>query len=159
MYFICGVEEVIEVLVEVGNFKVKLVCVGDGNVFVFLKEKVVFFGVEKQVLFFGFVLCEDVMLYVENFDIVLQLVVIEYVLLLKMFEYMVLKSFIVVFDMVNLREILMDDCVVFFDFDVKGLFKDVLKFVFEDVMLFFNWRQLVYNCFVDVGFLWDKNVE
>lgn len=159
MHLTCGVEEAIEVLAEVGNPKVKLVCVGDGNVLASLKEKAVSLGVEKQVSFPGLVSREDVMSYVENFDIALQPAVTEYASPLKMFEYMVSKSLIVAPDMANLREILTDDCAVFFDPDVKGSFKDALKSALEDVTLLSNRRQSAYNRLVDAGFSWDKNAE
>jgi glycosyltransferase involved in cell wall biosynthesis len=159
MHLTCGVDEAMEVMAELGDPRLRLVCVGDGNVLPSLKERALALGVSGQVSFPGLVGRDDVLNFVESFDIALQPAVTAYASPLKMFEYMVMKCLVVAPNTPNVKEILHDDCAVFFDIDKKDGFKDSLKSALSNIDQYNLRRQNAYQRLVDGGFTWDNNVK
>jgi glycosyltransferase involved in cell wall biosynthesis len=159
MHLTCGVDEAMEVIAELGDPRLQLVCVGDGNVLPSLKEKAEELGVSKQVSFPGLVGRDEALNFVESFDIALQPDVTAYASPLKMFEYMVMKCLVVAPNTPNVKEILNDDCAVFFNIDDKDGFKDSLKAALSNIDEYNLRRENVYCRLVEGGFTWDTNVK
>jgi glycosyltransferase involved in cell wall biosynthesis len=159
MHLTCGVDKAIEVIAELKDPRLRLVCVGDGNILPSLKQKASELGVSEQVEFPGLVGRDDVLSYVDSFDIALQPDVTAYASPLKMFEYMVMKCLVVAPDTKNVKEILHEDCAVFFDLGKEGDFKATLKIVLSNVEQYNERRERVHARLVEGGFTWDENVR
>lgn len=159
MHLTCGVEMAIESIAELNDPRLRLLCVGDGNVLQSLKEKADFLGVASQVEFTGLVERDVIFDYVKQFDIALQPDVTDYASPLKMFEYMAAKTLIVAPSKPNIREILDDDCAVLFDPDSKCAFKESLTVALESIEQKNEMRERVYQKMWDKGFTWDENAR
>lgn len=159
MHLTCGVDKAIELISELGDKRLKMVCVGDGNTLDALKKKASSLGVEDQVHFPGLVGRDTVLDYVDRFDIALQPDVTGYASPLKMFEYMVMKCLIVAPSTPNVKEILPEDAAVFFDIDDANGFKNSLKDALENIETYNQRRANVYQRLIDGRFTWDSNAQ
>ncbi|MEG3765045.1 glycosyltransferase family 4 protein [Alteromonas sp. 14N.309.X.WAT.G.H12] len=159
MHLTCGVEWALEVLAERDDPRLRLLCVGDGDVLQGLKDKAAALGVEGQVEFTGLVKREAIFDYVKQFDVALQPDVTDYASPLKMFEYMAAKSIIIAPNKANIREILNADCAVLFEPGDPENFKkalvDTLTHLDEKNAL----REKVYQHMWRKGFTWDENAR
>jgi glycosyltransferase involved in cell wall biosynthesis len=159
MHLTCGVDEAIELIAKTKNKKVRLICVGDGNILPELKNKVRELGVEDRVDFPGLVSREDVFSYIETFDIALQPAVTEYASPLKMFEYMAVKSLIIAPDSENILEILTPESAVLFDKDVDGDFYTKLTYSIENFDALKSRGEVARSLLTSRGFIWQENVK
>lgn len=159
MHLTCGVEWAIETIAELNDPRLKLLCVGDGNVLQSLKDKAKSLGVEEQVEFTGLVERSDIFDYVKRFDVALQPDVTDYASPLKMFEYMAAKSLIVAPGKPNIREILSDECAVLFEPGKPESFKQALLDALDNITERNAMRERVYQQMWDKGFTWDENAR
>jgi len=158
MHLTCGVEWAIDVIAATRNKKIKLICVGDGDVVDSLKEKAKMLGLSSQIQFTGLVDRSEVMQYVSKFDIALQPDVTEYASPLKMFEYMLSKCLILAPKKKNIYEILSKSEAVFFDSGEYG-FKKALEYAFSNFDELQPKREAAFRKLEKSGFTWEDNVE
>lgn len=159
MHLTCGVEEAIDLLSQNKDKKLKLVCVGDGNVLPSLKAKAEELGVSEKVEFTGLASREQVFEHVKTFDIALQPAVTEYASPLKMFEYLAVGSLIVAPDSSNIREILTEDSAVLFKHDESGAFKSALSYAIDNFDELQTKRVNAKALIASKGFTWNSNAS
>lgn len=159
MHLTCGVDWAMEVLGEMNTIPARLLCVGDGDILPYLKERAISLGVSDRVEFTGLAPRDRVMHYVDQFDIALQPDVTPYASPLKMFEYMAHKCLIVSPDSANMREILTDECAEFFPLGSKDGFKMALKRALGQLSELPHRREAAYQRLVDGQFTWESNAQ
>jgi len=97
--------------------------------------------------------------YVGQFDIALQPDVTPYASPLKMFEYMAHKCMIISPDSPNMREILTEDCALFFSLGDKEGFQYALRTALCDLEQLPKRREAAYQRLVSAPFTWESNAS
>lgn len=159
MHLTCGVAEAIEVIAKLGNKKIKLKCIGDGEQADSLKKLAAELGVAEQVEILGLVARDEVMKHIDTFDIALQPDVTSYASPLKIFEYMVSKNLIIAPNSRNVKEILDDNSAIFFEYKDKASFASKLEYAIKNIEGLGYIRQNAFNTLNEKNFFWEANAR
>lgn len=159
MHLTCGVEHVINLMAENKSLKAKLTCVGDGPRARALEEMSSIVGVSEQCDFKGLISREAVFDVVSEFDIAIQPAVTSYASPLKIFEYMAAGCLIVAPDQPNIREILNEDCAIFFTPGDIESFKSAIKEAVNNYSAHQAKKQYAREQILSRHFTWESNVK
>jgi len=147
----------IDVISELKNQNVHLLCVGEGEIRPELEEQAKQLGIADKVTFTGLVTRDKVFGYVSTFDIALQPAVTEYASPLKLFEYLAVGSLVVAPDMPNIREVLDEKNSILFDPNNTDDFKEKLIFSLKNLNQLGEIRKNAYQTIINQGFTWQEN--
>lgn len=159
MHLTCGVEHVISLIAENKSLNAKLTCVGDGPRAKALKEMADIVGVRDRCDFMGLVSREAIFDVVLDFDIAIQPAVTAYASPLKIFEYMAAGCLIIAPDQPNIREILNDDCAIFFTPGNAESFKSAINEAVSNYHKHLSKKNRARGLILSRNFTWEANVE
>ena len=152
-------DKALDAIAQIGNKKVKFICVGEGDIRPQLEQQAKALGIQDQVMFTGLVNREKVFDYVAQFDIALQPSVTEYASPLKLFEYLASASLVIAPDMPNIREILDEtNSLLFNPADTEG-FKNKLVDALENFENYQPIRKEARAAIDKQGLTWQTNAE